>query len=106
MAPDRLKCHFDLWKSLVPKGARVRIPPVSNVFFDSFISFLTIGLFRGTEATEGWRPGLHAGHHRAGITRIPHATRVRFSIFLTSDSRSSVNANSSRERSELHVTAA
>jgi hypothetical protein len=43
MAPDLgLKCHFDLWKSLVPKGARVRVPPVSDVFFDSFISFLTL----------------------------------------------------------------
>jgi hypothetical protein len=43
MAPDLgLRCHFDLWKSLVPKGARVRVPPVSDVFFDSFISFLTL----------------------------------------------------------------
>ena len=43
MAPDlSLKCHFDLWKSLVPKGARVRSPPVSDIFFDSSISFLTL----------------------------------------------------------------
>ena len=66
MAPDLgLKCHFDLWKSLVPKGARVRVPPVSNVFFDSFISFLTLLYPVINEPTTGFSLIREAQNHGA-----------------------------------------
>jgi hypothetical protein len=85
MAPDLgLKCHFDLWKSLVPKGARVRVPPVSNVFFDSFISFLTLLYPVINEPTTGFSLIREAQNHGA--------KRSNFSQKLERDSCASEHA--------------